>query len=311
MLKKVIIIVICVLLAAIIAVVATLGAIGYYSYASISETVTAPDLTSDGSMVIMSANIRRKEKITSFKVQDVGNHRWYKRALYYLKNIELVKPDIFGAQEVMPMQYEFLADHLVGYDSVVTYRDNRGSRSESCPIFYNAARFTLLDSGTFWLSETPDVMSIGWDCTEYRICTFVKLQDKDGTVVTVFNTHPDWSHDEARVKQLQVVADRVKATEGKCIVIGDMNSIKGTELGDKALAGLEAILKDSKDFNGGVYYGATFNGYGVDDPEEQPLPLDYIYLPVDTTVYEVGKIDKLYDGVYPSDHYPIWAKVKL
>ena len=157
--KKVIIIVISVLLAAGIAVVATLGGFGYYSYSAISETVTAPTVSTDGSIVIMSANIRRKEKWYSTAAADTGSHRWYKRAKGYLANIAKVAPDIFGAQEVQKVQYEFLKEHLTGYGSVVTYRDDRGARSESCPIFYSENRFTLEDSGTFWLSDTPEKMS--------------------------------------------------------------------------------------------------------------------------------------------------------
>lgn len=293
------------------AVLLSMRSIGYFDYLKIKTIVSAPAYQDGDPITIMSSNARRREKLLSTSKLDTGDRRWYRRAKYYLANIELVEPDILGCQEVQPGQYKFLCKHLKGYGSVVCYRDKKGSRSESCPIFYNKNRFTLLDSGTFWLSETPDKMSLGWDCTQYRICTFAKLQDKNGEILTVFNTHPDWSHDEARIKQLQVVADRVKQTEGKCVVIGDLNSAKGTDWGDRSLASLEAILKDSQDFNGGVYYGDTYNGYGSKDEDEMPLPLDYIYLPESATVYEVGKIDKVYNGVYPSDHFPIYAKVSF
>ncbi|MBO4472663.1 MAG: endonuclease/exonuclease/phosphatase family protein [Clostridia bacterium] len=313
--KKLVIILLCLILVAIVAVTTFLGVTGYYSYQAYAETVPAPAVSADGSLVIMSANIRRQEKAlwfnSTFWKFDTGSHRWYKRAQYYLKNIETVQPDILGAQEVQPGQYEFLTEHLIGYGSVVGYRDDKGARSESCPIFYNEARFTLLDSGTFWLSDTPDVMSKYDECSEYRIATFAKLRDKStGVVIAVYNTHPDWSSVEARIKQLSVVAQKAQASEAdKVVILGDLNSDRTLTGGNAGLAPLDAFLKDSKTFPGMTDYGATFNGYDIDP--DGPMGLDYIFLPAESTVLAIGKVDTVYDGVYPSDHFPIWAKVKF
>ena len=309
--KKVIIWVLCVLIVLIVTTVGIFGAMGYYSYAAVAETATAPELSSDGSLVIMSANIRRREKFFSFDKMDVGSHRWWRRAKFYVQNIDAVSPDILGAQEVQPGQYDFLKKHLVGYESVVGYKDDRGSRSESCPIFYNAARFILLDSGTFWLSETPEVMSKFEGSYDPRIATFVKLKDNvTGLTVAVFNTHPNWADVEARIKQLAVVAAKAKESDAdRTVIIGDLNSERKLPGGSEGLAPIEAFLKDSKTFPGMTDYGATFNGYDMDP--DGPMGLDYIFLPESTTVLEVGKVDKIYGGVYPSDHFPIFAKVKF
>ncbi len=208
-------------------------------------------------------------------------------------------------------QYEFLTSHLEGYGSVVCYRDNKGSRSESCPIFYNEARFELLDSGTFWLSDTPEKMSTYAESSEHRIATFVKLKDKStGITIAVYNTHPDWGSVEARIRQLSVIATKAKESDAdKIVVLGDLNSDRTLPGGNEGLAPIEEFLKDSKTFPGMSDYGATFNGYDMDP--DGPMGLDYIFLPEDTTVLEVGKVDKIYGGVYPSDHYPIYAKVKF
>ena len=294
----------------------------------------APEVKTDGdgSLVIMSANIRRKEKWWSTSKMDVGSHRWYNRAQYYLANIAEVKPDILGAQEVQPSQYEFLKKHLEGYDSVMTPRDDRGSRSESCPIFYNSARFELLKSGTYWLSKTPDKMSKDWGAKEYRITTYVILRDKvTDLVITVFNAHPEWKVDEGRNEELQVLAEKVgeamtetvsvgeaTRTVDKVVLLGDLNTYKeeANNAGMEALACIEALLADSKDIANAAgianaYYGFTFNNYGIIDPEDPQAGLDYIYLPNDAAVLDLGKVDKVYDGVYPSDHFPIWAQVKF
>ena len=309
--KKIIVSVLCVLIVLIVAVVGVFGAMGYYSYIGIPDKAEAPAIAEDDSLVIMSANIRRREKFINFNKMDMGTHRWWKRAQYYLENIKTVAPDILGAQELQAGQYEFLTEHLVGYGSVVAYRDKKGARSESCPIFYNEKRFELLDSGTFWLSDTPDQMSKYEESDEYRITTFVKLKDKStGITIAIYNTHPDWTSVEARIKQLSVTAERAKASGAdKIVILGDLNSERTLPGGNEGLAPIENFLKDSKTFAGMQDYGATFNGYDMDP--DGPMGLDYIFLPEDTTVLAVGKVDKVYGGVYPSDHYPIWAKVKF
>ena len=312
--KLIIAIIAVVLVAAVVTPLATLAGRGYFAYKSISEVVTAPALSDDGSFMIMSANIRRMEKATSTSKMDVGDHRWYKRAEYYLANIAFVHPDILGAQEVLPEQYDFLVKHLEGYGSVVTYRDDKGSRSESCPIFYNKNRFEYISDGTYWLSKTPNEMSRSWGATEYRITTYVKLKDKvTGETIAFFNAHPEWKVDQGRTQELQVIADVIQQVEAdKTVLLGDLNTYKEEPegAGIAALAPIEAILADSKDL-ANTYYGYTFNNYGIINPEDPQAGLDYIYLPKDATVREVGNVDKIYDGVYPSDHFPIYAKVIL
>ena len=315
MVKKVVIIAVCVISVAIIVAWVTLASVGYIGYNAIAETVKAPQISADGSFVIMSANIRRKEKWYSTSKMDTGSHRWYNRARYYLKNIEQVQPDILGAQEVVSAQYKFLTEHLEGYGSVVTYRDDRGSRSESCPIFYNEARFELLGSGTYWLSKTPEKMSKDWGAKEYRITTYARLKDKTTNLeIVVFNAHPEWKIDEGRNEELIVLAQKTEeamATADKVILLGDLNTDKQEpdNAGINALAPIDALLADSKDL-AGVYYGYTFQNYGVYNEEDPAAGLDYIYLPKTAVVSAVGKVTAVYDGVYPSDHFPIWARVK-
>ena len=307
--KTAVIIVLCVLIVCIVGCMAALGATGYYSYKSIAETVKAPERPSDGSIVFMSANIRRKEPFIVFKKEDLGNHRWWKRAEFYLKNIAEVSPDILGVQEAQPEQYEFLKDRLEGYESVIGYRDKKGAKSEACPIFYNASRFTLVNGGIFWLTDTPNVMSKREGSIQYRIATFAKLKENaTGLVIAVYNAHPDWTPLDARKEEIKVLAAHAQASDAdKVVVLGDLNSDKNTEDGSDSLAALEAFLKDSTTFPGMSNYGITYQGYGLFEGEW----LDYIYLPESATVLSVGKVDKIYDGVYPSDHFPIYAKVKF
>jgi len=285
---------------------------GYFAYKSIDTVVSAPDAAaSDGSFVMMTANIRRKEKWFTRNKFDVGDFRWYRRAKYFLQNIAEIRPDIFGSQEAQPEQNKFLIEHLQGYGHVISYRDDRGSRSESCPIFYNEARFELLDSGNYWLSETPDVMSISWkEGGEHRVVTFAELRDKKtGEVITVFNSHPDFEPQEVGVKEMQVIA--AKAAEmlkkgDRVIVFGDLNADIHTAAGREILASLDAVLTNAIMITG-KDYGYTFSGYDLKPHEE----LDYFFLSEGAEVLTLDKLDKTYDGVFPSDHFPVYIKVKF
>ena len=269
--------------------------ISHIKYSLSKKDVAAPAPRED--VTVVSYNIRYFNHKNDF-----GKCHWYVRAEYVLCEIEKLQPDVLCLQEVHPPQFAYLKKHLVGYDSVIGYREERGVHSEACPIFYNAARFTLLDSGTFWLSDTPDVKSKFEDSWHYRISTFVRLQDEDGSVFTVYNVHPDYRIEDVRIRQLAVLADRVRNTDGNFIITGDFNAQKG----EKCLMPFEELLRDSKDFRGDVF-GATFNGFGV-KPEEW---IDFIYLPKDCTLLDTGIDKTLYDGIYPSDHYPIFARVKF
>ena len=269
--------------------------ISHIKYALLRKDVEAPAPRED--ITVVSYNIRYFNHNA-----DHGKCHWYVRAEYILRNIEKLQPDILCLQEVHPPQFAFLKKHLAHYEPVIGYREDRGVHSEACPIFYNANRFTLLDSGTFWLSDTPDVKSKFEDSWHYRISTFAKLRDADGTVLTVFNTHPDYRIEDVRIRQLLVLADRVRKAGENVIVTGDFNAVKG----EKSLEPFEEMLRDSKDFRGDVF-GATFNGFG-EKPEEW---IDFIYLPKECDLVDTGIDKTLYDGVYPSDHYPIYARVKL
>ena len=268
--------------------------LSHLKYALNCKRVAAPSPRKE--LTVVSYNVRYFNDNA-----DHGNCHWYVRAPYVLRLIEKLQPDVLCMQEVHAPQFDYFKKHLVGYDSVIGYRDDT-ENSEACPIYYNTARFTLLDSGTFWLSDTPDVMSKYEDSWHYRICTFVKLRDLNGSVFTLFNVHPDYRIEENRVRQLAVLADRVRKTEGNVIITGDFNAQKG----ERCLAPFEELLKDSKDFRGDVF-GATFNGFG-EKPEEA---IDFIYLPKKCAFLDTGIDKTLFDGIYPSDHYPIYAKLSF
>ncbi|HCJ01537.1 MAG TPA: hypothetical protein DIC18_01040 [Clostridiales bacterium] len=269
-------------------------------YALSRKKVTPPDR--QGEIVIASFNVRFINDD-----RDLGKRHWYYRARYCLQNVQKMQPDILCLQEVKPVQYAYFRKHLKGYAGVMTYRDD-SENSEACPIFFNAKRFVLLKRGTFWLSETPDVISKSWGSVHCRIATFATLRDRDGSQFTVYNTHPDYKFEQTRINQLRVLADHI-AEQGaldRTIVTGDFNAMKG----EPCLAPFEEMLRDSKDFRGDVF-GATYTGFGEVDMSDLSHGIDYIYLPKGITLLDTGVLQARPNGVYPSDHDPIFARIKF
>ncbi|MBR0060014.1 MAG: hypothetical protein IJP68_00895, partial [Selenomonadaceae bacterium] len=117
---------------------------------------------------------------------------------------------------------------------------------------------------------------------------------------------PDYREVEIRKNQLAVVAERIKGKESASIVLGDLNAPKE----DAALSPFVERLKDSKDFTGETF-GATFNGFGSVDSDDALNGIDFIFLPKQAIVEKTGVVKSVPNGVYPSDHFPIFAKVRL
>ena len=115
-----------------------------------------------GGIRIMSCNVRYLE------IRDFGKKSWFFRADKLLDDIAKQAPGVIGFQEVTKWQFDYLVDTMPGYDCVITYRDDT-KRSEGCPVFFNTALYTLIDKGSFWLSETPEVMSKDWDSGCYPV----------------------------------------------------------------------------------------------------------------------------------------------
>ena len=222
--KKVLLSVFCIIL---VAVLLSGGILGFYypHYKKAKQSISMDtSALSAGEIRIMSANVR------CLNPQDLGKKSWFYRADLILKNIEAEAPTVIGFQEVTKWQYAYLCDTLSGYDSVITYRDDT-LYSEGCPVFYNTSLYNLKDKGSFWLSETPEVMSKGWDAACYRICSYVILEEKEnGKQFVVFNTHLDHVSDTARINGIRVVLDKIAQFGGlPSVIIGDLNAAEDSE----------------------------------------------------------------------------------
>ena len=158
-------------------------------------------------ITVVSANVR------CYTTGDRGKKNWYYRAPYTVQTLIDANADIIGLQECMQVHYDCISNALGGYGSFIDFRDD-GDNPESCPIFYNLSKFELIKNGTFWLSETPEKISISWGSACYRICSYAILrQVSDGKELAVFNTHLDHVSEEARVKGIRLILRSWKNSE--------------------------------------------------------------------------------------------------
>lgn len=285
---------------ALVFAVGILNVLYYPRYNSNKSRFDISNKKQETEITIMSSNVR------TWSPLDVAKKSWFYRADLVFKNIENSKPDILCFQEVTKMHYDYLKTSLEGYDNVIKYRDN-SPFSEACPVFYSIEKFELKDKGSFWLSETPEVMSKDWNSACYRICSYVILTEKEsGKDLVVFNTHLDHISDEARINGINVVLEKIKQFGGlPSIITGDFNADEESET-------YKAVTKnflDAKYQTDKTMKCATYQGYGKALDREN---IDYFMISktgIKVNQYKV--ITKRYSGVYPSDHFPIELKINI
>lgn len=236
-----------------------------------------------------------------------GTNSWAYRFPATGLMLEDQKPDIFGVQEAMNYQIKFIEENLRDYKSVGVGRDDGKESGEHMSIFWNTKTVKLLKWGTYWLSETPDVPSKGWDADCIRTATWALMKcKKTGNKFYYVNTHLDHKGKEAQAKGLKLVMDRIAVMnkEGYPMVLtGDFN----IRPNNPALVELDARMNSARKFAKITDNKATFNGWGKASPD---TIIDYIYYSgfSDCLYYET--VTKRYaDRAYVSDHYPIVAKL--
>ena len=249
--------------------------------------------------------------VVSSNVRCCGNHdknekNWYYRGPLLLKTVADAKPDIIGFQEVKPEAYELLQSALQGYGNFIDYREECKD-PEGCPVFYNLSKFEIEKKGSFWLSETPDRASKDWGAACYRICSFaVLIQKTDGKKLAVFNTHLDHVSEEARIKGIRLILRKLNEFGGMpCVIMGDFNDFESS----LTYASAAELFDDAKYRTADTDSGLTYHGWGECTDGGNS---DYFFVSkkgLDIIQYKV--IRTTYDGVYPSDHYPIKLKLNL
>lgn len=271
----------------------------HYKSSQMEVSVAGSELK-DGEIRVMSCNLRCKN------TSDLGKKSWYYRADLIMKNIQSEYPGIIGFQECTKYQYPYLCESLPEYDSVITYRDD-SKNAEGCPVFYRKDLYTLIDKGSFWLSETPDEMSKDWGSACYRICSYVVLEEKEsGKQFAVFNTHLDHISEEARINGIKVVLDKIEQFGGMpAVLMGDFNAEEDSQTYRSAVEN----FSDTKYLTEKTMTSATYQNWGKALDNDC---IDYVMVSKNGfTVNEYKVVQTTYDGVYPSDHFPLSVSLNL
>ena len=210
-------------------------------------------------------------------------------------------PDTFGVQEATPQWMKMLKKEFSElYDFVGEGRDG-GDAGEYSAIFYNKTKFELLDSGTKWLSDTPDRVSKVPESSLNRVYTYALLKRQaDGLEIMVVNTHFDHTSDTARERQAEVLRDfLLEYTDRYPVVLtGDFNTTAGTKAFNTVL---EGGVTDSMNISEEIEPGATFTSFGSANSV-----IDFVFVTEDKmTVRDYRVCNEKIDGDFPTDHHPV------
>jgi endonuclease/exonuclease/phosphatase family metal-dependent hydrolase len=243
-------------------------------------------------------------------------HVWSNRSERVISILRLHQADIFCLQEPLLNQVEELEAAFPGFAWYGVGRDDGDKKGEFNPVFYNQSRFNLLDSGTFWLSETPEVPgSTAWFAKLPRIATWVKLIDRaSGKQFFVFNTHLDHQSKQARENGAALILSRINEMTGDVPVVlaGDFNDNPGTAAYNAILDAASPIqFFDARLSARYPHHGPSFTFVGLDFMGVPGRIIDYIFVSPDIVVdFHAYLIDN-WDGVYPSDHLPVLIEMKF
>ena len=259
-----------------------------------------PQLSFGQELKVMSYNIRLGSG-------EDGTNSWRYRCPATLEMLKDQAPDVFGVQEALDYQVEFLDEFADGYDCVGVGRENGRNEGEHMSIFWNKKTVKLMKWGTFWLSETPEKPSMGWDAACFRTATWALMKDKKtGRKFYFVNTHLDHVGKEARAKGLALIVDRIAEInpEGLPMVLtGDFN----VKPDDPCLTGLDARMKSTRRIAAKTDSYHTYNGWGKASKDSV---IDYIYISGFSACPEYQTVTKRYsDRTFISDHYPVTARL--
>lgn len=253
---------------------------------------------------VMTYNIR-------LSLESDKENSWDNRKGEALALMNYYHPDYFGVQEAVPQQMTDIKTSLKDYDYVGVGRDDGKNQGEYSAIFYDKTKLEVTKSGTFWLSETPEKPSKGWDAAYNRVCTyaFFKIK-KTGKQFLAMNLHFDHVGNVARVNSAKLILEKIKELNPKNLPLtltGDFNLTDDSEPIKIISKSLDNAFYHSKK----PHYGSvgTFTAYDVNTiPKER---IDYIFVKGFDVLSNRTINDRRENLLYPSDHFPILAEIKF
>lgn len=241
---------------------------------------------------------------------DTGEKAWTARRDQAAELIQADRADIVGIQEGLPQMMNDLGARLDGYAVIGVGREDGINQGEYAAILVKTDRFRIQETGTFWLSDTPDIPnSCTWGNTVTRICTWAKLFDREsGKTFHFFNTHLDHASPEARKKGTALILSRMEGKTEPMVLTGDFNALEEDSLHTAIKKSGLVDAWRSVHVHTPLSESGTFNHFnGAVDGGR----IDYIYASPMLKVTESEIIRSSKNGVYPSDHFPVRATLDL
>ncbi len=253
------------------------------------------------------------QKIMSFNIRyenpNDGVNIWNNRKKELCDLINHSHPHIVGIQEALINQVVYLKQNLKGYNMIGVGRDDGIDKGEFSSIFHDTTIFELLDDKTFWLSQTYDTISVGWDASMERICTYGIFQNKmTRNKIFVFNTHFDHIGKKARTESAKLIIriiNSITSDNDKVILLGDFNCNPESS----PIKFITQYLDDGATLCKSGLSGPTGTFNGFDSSKANNNRIDYIFVKNFEVVSYKHIDDRMKNGNFLSDHLPVLIEV--
>jgi endonuclease/exonuclease/phosphatase family metal-dependent hydrolase len=253
-------------------------------------------------LAIMTFNIR-------YGTANDGPNRWEARRAMLIDLVKAENPDVLGLQEALHFQIDEMLAAMPDYRMVGVGRADGGQSGEYSAILYRASRLTPRRSETFWFSDTPNVIASNtWGNAIERICTWALFDDTQGRSFYAFNLHLDHISQPSREKSVALLLERIKARApaAPVVVTGDFN----TGEANPATRAMLAALRDTfRVVHPDATEVGTANAFKFGQTRGEKI--DYIFVEAETEVLSAEILRNAMDGRYPSDHFPVTARIRF
>lgn len=260
------------------------------------------NIKSQSMLKVMTFNIR-------YDNPGDGENAWGVRKDQLVNQVSFYEPDIMGIQEGLSHQVHYIDDNIDYLGYVGVGRDDGKEKGEFSAIFYNKNRFHVIESNTFWLSETPNKISVGWNASMERICTYALLENKETKEkFWAFNTHFDHRGKEARENSAKLILeqiDKLNTNNYPVILMGDFNATPES----KTIQTVLQKLKDSKQISKTPNMGpeGTFNGFDILNKLENRI--DFIFVSESVSVQKYAVLSNIINQKFTSDHLAVFVEI--
>ena len=264
---------------------------------SVAARAAAPE-----ALNVMSFNIR-------YGTANDGPDRWELRRDQLFALLKEQSPDVIGLQEALHFQIDEILDALPEYRMVGVGRSDGGQGGEYAAILYRGSRLNVRQTSTFWFSDTPEIVKANtWGAALERICTWALLDDKQGTPFYVFNLHLDHISQPAREKSGALLLNRIAARSPKLpvVVTGDFNTGEANPVTREVAKVLRDTFRVAHPNDTEV---GTANQFKFGETKGEKI--DYIFVEPATEVISAAIVRTAVGGRYPSDHFPVVARIRL